>query len=330
VSVTTWIDAYQRRHHWIGYPLAVVYKFFDDQGPYLAALITYYGFLSIFPLLLLLATVLGFVLSDNPQLQAKLLDSALSQFPVIGPQLRSDVTSLHGSGLGLAVGIVGTIYGGLGVAQASQNALNRAWGVPRNERPNPLLARARSVLLLLLFAVGVVVTTGLSTLGAMSDSFGTNVGLGVRIAAIALAVLANVLLFVVAFRLLTARRTSVSDVLVGAVVAGVGWQLMQTLGAWYVRRRLQGATEVYGLFGLVLGLLAWIYLVAIIIVAAAEIDSVRRRHLWPRSLLTPFTDDVDLTHADKRAYRSYATSERFKGFEDVDVTFDESKDRDQR
>jgi membrane protein len=134
----------------------------------------------------------------------------------------------------------------------------------------------------------------------------------------------------VAFRLLTARRTSVSDVLVGAVVAGVGWQLMQTLGAWYVRRRLQGATEVYGLFGLVLGLLAWIYLVAIIIVAAAEIDSVRRRHLWPRSLLTPFTDDVDLTHADKRAYRSYATSERFKGFEDVDVTFDESKDRDQR
>ena len=105
------IDAYQRRHRWLGFPLAVVYKFGDDQGPYLAALITYYGFLSLFPLLLLLVTILGFVLQGDPHLQDELLDSALAQFPVIGSQLRENVHSLTGSGTGLAVGIVGTLYG---------------------------------------------------------------------------------------------------------------------------------------------------------------------------------------------------------------------------
>src|SRR4249919_1486768 len=110
------IDAYQRRHRGLGFPIAVVYKFGDDQGPYLAALITYYGFLSLFPLLLLLVTILGFALDGNPGLQAELLDSALAQFPVIGTQLRDNVHSLSGSGVGLAVGIVATLYGCLGAA----------------------------------------------------------------------------------------------------------------------------------------------------------------------------------------------------------------------
>ena len=64
-----------------------IYKFGDDQGNYLAALMTYYGFLSLFPLLLMASSILGFVLQDNPELQEKILDTALSQFPVIGDQL---------------------------------------------------------------------------------------------------------------------------------------------------------------------------------------------------------------------------------------------------
>jgi Virulence factor BrkB len=114
------VDAYQRAHRWLGFPLAVVYKFADDQGPYLAALITFYGFLSLFPLLLLLVTILGFVLDGDPDLQAKLIDSALVQFPVIGSQLRENVQSLKGSGIGLAVGILATRYGCLGAAMASR------------------------------------------------------------------------------------------------------------------------------------------------------------------------------------------------------------------
>jgi len=131
------VDAYQRDHRWLGFPLAVSYKFGDDQGAYLTALITYYGFLSLFPLLLLLVTVLGFVLQGDPDLQARLVDSTLAELPIIGSQLRENVHSLRGSGVGLAVGIVGTLYGCLGAAGATQNAFNRAWAVPRNERPTP-------------------------------------------------------------------------------------------------------------------------------------------------------------------------------------------------
>jgi uncharacterized BrkB/YihY/UPF0761 family membrane protein len=138
----------------MGFPLAVAYKFGDDQGPYLTALITYYGFLSLFPLLLLLVTVLGFVLQGDPDLQARLVKSTLAELPIIGSQLRENVESLKGSGVGLAVGILTMLYGCLGAAGATQNAFNRAWAVPRNERPNPIALRLRSVLLLLMLGAG--------------------------------------------------------------------------------------------------------------------------------------------------------------------------------
>src|SRR5215217_4093724 len=112
------LDGCQRRHSSLGFPIAVIYKFADDQGPYLTALITYYGFLSLFPLLLLMTTILGFVLQGDPGLQDDLVDSTLSQLPIIGSQLRDNVQTLEGSGVGLAVGILGTVYGALGAAGA--------------------------------------------------------------------------------------------------------------------------------------------------------------------------------------------------------------------
>jgi membrane protein len=323
VGVVSRADSYQQRHRFAGFPLAVVYKFADDQGGYLAALITYYGFLSLFPLLLLAVTILGFVLHGDPEMQQKVLGSALRQFPIIGAQLRDNVQSLRGSGLGLAVGILVSVYGGLGVAQATQAALNRVWGVPRNVRPNPLISRARSLAVLLLVGAAVIVTTMLSGLGASAQEYGADLGAGMRILATMLSAAANVTLFVLAFRLLTAREVPTRDMLPGAVLAAAGWQVLQTVGAYYVAHELKGSTSVYGTFGLVLGLIAWIYLEAVIVVLAAEINVVRVRHLWPRALLTPFTDRVRLTSADKRAYTSYAGSERHKGFEQVDVSFDD-------
>jgi membrane protein len=321
VGVVSAIDHYQRRHRWAGFPLAVVYKFFDDQGGYLSALITYYGFLSLFPLLLLAVTILGFVLQGDPELQQRVLGSALQQFPVVGAQLRDNVQGLRGSGLGLVIGILVSLYGGLGFAQASQAALNRVWGVPRNERANPLISRGRSLAVLVVFAAAVVLTTVLSALGASAGHFGADLGAGVRITAFVLAFVVNVGMFVLVFRLLTAPQIPTRDMLSGAVIAGIGWQVLITGGAFYVAHKLRGATEVYGVFGLVLGLIAWIYLEAVLIVLSAEINVVRARHLWPRALLTPFTDRVMLTQADERAYTSYAGSERHKGFEEVTVTF---------
>ncbi|WP_028063723.1 YihY/virulence factor BrkB family protein [Solirubrobacter soli] len=316
------LDGYQRKRRWLGFPLAVIYKFADDQGSYLAALIAYYGFLSLFPLLLLLVTILGFVLEGDPKLQADLLDSALAQFPVIGSQLRDNVRALSGSGAGLVVGVLLTIYGCLGVAGAVQNAFNRAWAVPRNRRPNPVTARLRSLLLLPVLGAGLLVTTALAGLTTGAGTYGADIGGAVPIVVILLALVANIGQFMLVFRVLTAREVPTRDLRVGAVVAGVGWQLVQILGTYLVTHMLRGTNEAYGVFGLVLGLIAWIYVLSLVTVLAAEVNVVAQRRLWPRALLTPFTDDVRLTAADERAYAAYAGSEQHKGFEVIDVGFE--------
>ena len=136
MGVMDGLDRFQRRHPTAAFPIAVVYKFNEDQGPYLAALLTYYGFLSLFPLLLLLASILGFLLQDDPDLQVRILDSALGQFPIIGAQL-SEPQGLQGSAAAVVVGAIVATYGALGVAQALQNTVNVSWAVPRHLRPNP-------------------------------------------------------------------------------------------------------------------------------------------------------------------------------------------------
>ncbi len=322
------LDAYQRQHPWLSFPLATVYKFYDDQGTFLAALITYYGFVSLFPLLLVFVTILGFLLSNSPDLQQRLLDSAVAQFPIIGDQIAKDVSSIRGSGPGLVVGLLGTLYGGMRFAQAAQNAVNRIWAVPRNERPNPIRSRVRSLLVLLLLGAGVLATTFLSGVTTAADAYDTQLGFGVRLLATGVSMGVNVVLFLAAFRVLTVRDVSTRDIRPGAIIAAVLWQLLQFLGTYFLSHQLKGATAVYGLFGIVLGLLAWIYLEALILIFCAEINVVARERLWPRALLTPVTDDVDLTGADKKAYTAYASTERFKGFEDVDVSFDKKEGRD--
>lgn len=312
------LDAYQRGHRWLGFPLSVLYKFFEDQGNYLAAIITYYGLVSLFPLLLLAVTVLGFVLRGDPQLQARLLNSALAQFPVIGNQLRTSTHSLTGSGAGLVVGIVGALYGGLGVVQAGQNAFNRAWAIPRQDRPDPIHARGRSLVLLPVLGTNVIVTTVLSDLTAGAASY---LGPPARAGGIALSVILNVVTFVVAFRILTARPLSTRDVIVGATIAASCWQILQLVGSYYMRHALRGASVTAGTFGIVLGLLAWIYVEAVITVLCVEINVVLHRELWPRALMSLLSDTDRLTPADLAAYRSYPPIERYKTFADISVRF---------
>jgi len=325
--VTERLDGLQQRFPVLGFPIAVVYKFFDDQGSYLAALVTYYGFLSFFPLLLLLSSVLGFALEGSPALQQRVLDSTLSQFPVIGAQLHSP-EGLHGSVTAVVVGIVASLYGGLGVAQAIQHAMNTAWTVQRNKRPNPLLARARSLLLLLVGGVAVIATSAMAALGASPSVMGIRLGAVTKVLSVAGSVAVNTALLVLVFRIATARRLSPRQVLPGALVAAVLWLLLQTFGARYVGGVVQGRSDTNGVFALVLGMIAWIYLSAVAVVLCVEINVVHVDRLHPRALLTPFTDDVDLTTGDARAYTGAAKAQQAKGFESVDVSFEgEGRDR---
>ncbi|MFF8596930.1 YihY/virulence factor BrkB family protein [Streptomyces sp. NPDC015220] len=323
MDVLARLDAYQRRHRWAGLPLAVVYKFYDDQAAYLAALLTYYGFLALFPLLLFLVAVLSAVLSSSPHLQQAVLHSALSEFPVIGDQIGSNIHSFHGSAVAVAVGVVGSAYGALNVAQAAQHALNKIFAVPRHARPDPFHSRWRGLKFLTLLALGLCVATALSTAAEWASGlFGARLQVGVRVAAGLLGVLLYAALLVGSYRLLTRRRLPLRVMYGPALGAACAWQGLLWGGTYYVDHVLHGATATYGLFGIVLGLLAWIYLGALVYVFTAEISAVRCMRLWPRSLLSPFTDRVHLTAGDQRAYRSYAATESFKGFQKITVHFD--------
>jgi membrane protein len=318
VAITERLDRFQRKHPWAGFPLAVVYKYFDDFGAYLAALLTYYGFISLFPLLLLFSTILGFVLAGDQGLQHEVLTSALRQFPVIGGDL-AQPKRLGGGPVGLVVGIAGSVYGGLGVAQAFQYAANTMWGVPRNSRPNPFRARGRSMVLLATAGLAVLGTTVLSIVsGGGAGALGT-AGSYLLLAA---SVVINVAVSIFAFRFAPARRLSVRDVAPGAVAAALIWQLLQSFGVIYVRHVIKHASATNAVFAIVLGLLAFLYITATAVLLSMEINAVRVNRLHPRSLLTPFTDNVTLTTGDRRAYSGQAKAQRSKGFEHVDVSFD--------
>jgi membrane protein len=324
MSLTERLDAFQQRHNWAGYPLAVAYKFFDDQGNYLAALMAYYAFISLFPLLFLLSTILGYVLAGDPELQRQVLNSALGQFPVIGEQLQHP-ERIGGGPIAVAIGVLGSLYGASGVAQAVQHTMNTAWGVPRNNRPNPFVARGRSLLLIGMVGLAVIGITVLSALGRYADGFGIS-GPGVGTLLLLSAVALTAVTFVVAFRVSCSRPLSTRDVAPGAVALAVIWQLLQMFGATFITRVVAKASAINSVFALVLGLLAFLYLASMAAVFCVEMDAVRVNKLHPRALLTPFTDNVDLTAGDRRAYSIQAQAQRSKGFQDVDVTFHPERD----
>jgi membrane protein len=307
------LDRRQQQSPRLSFAAAVVKKFSDDQASKLAALIAYYGFFSLFPLLLVFVTILGFVLQGDPSAQNSVLHSTLSQFPIIGDQLQHNVHSLKGSTLALAIGLFGSLFAGLGITGATQNAFNQVWYVPHKLRPNFLTARLRGLALLLVLGVLSIVSTlaaGFVTAGGQSA---LEVLLGV---VVALAV--NLLLFFTAFRLLTSREVETRELIPGVLVAAVTWQILQHVGGYYVDHVVRHAKETSGLFAFVLGLLTWLYLGAQVTLLAAEINVVRARRLWPRSF---FSDP--LLEADKRALISSAEVEERLHEESVEVNFDE-------
>lgn len=320
MSATERLDRFQRRHRWAGLPLAVIYKFHDDQGIYLAALIAYYGFLSLFPLLLLLTSGLGFVLENDPELQQRILDSALSQFPVIGSQLQ-EPQGLRFSGIATIVSVLVAVYGALGVAHAIQNAMNVTWAVPRCRRPNPFHLRLRSLVLIAIGGCATMLATVMSAIASSTSVFGPDFRWLSTAVIILAAVAVNSAVFVLGFWICVPLSRSFRSLLPGALTAAIVWQLLQFFGTAYVTGVLHGADETYGAFALVLGLLGWLFLASAAIVLSAEIDVVRYKGLFPRSLLTPFTDNVDLTWADRRTYTEIATAQQVKGFEQVTVSF---------
>jgi membrane protein len=318
------LDQVQRRRPAVGMPVAVVYKYNDDQGAYLAAILTYYAFLAIFPLMLIAATVLGFVLQGNPQLQQELLNTALSRFPIVGDQLGRP-EGLHGSISAVVVGTLAGLYGALGLGQAAQNALNIAWAIPRNSRLNPVASRLRSFALLTIGGMAVLALAVSATLISHLEILGAQLSGWLHLTAtlVSAAFVSAVLSVILAVG--TSVRHRFREVLPGAVVIAVLWQVLQSLGGLYVEHVIRHVSAMNGIFALVLGLFAFLYLAATIAVLGFQVNAVLAKRLYPRALLTPFTDAVELTAADRRVYTEHAKAQRLKGFEQVAVTFDDHR-----
>jgi membrane protein len=307
------VDAWQRRHTPAAVPVAVVKKFGEDRASSLAALISYYGFLSLFPLLLAFVSILGFALEDDPALQEDILGSALVRIPVIGAQLRDDVEPLTGSTVALVVGLAGALWAGLGVTVALGRAFDRIWGVPGVARRGMIRARIGGFAMLALLGAALVASTVASGLGVEGriDPF------VVRAATLGASLAVNGVVFLGMFWLLTARTGGLREVLPGVAVASVGALVLQGVGGWYVERTITRSSDTYGVFALVIGLLSWFWLGAHLLLGAAELNVVLHRRLWPRSL------SGDLEAADREAMRRSAAAAQQDPRELITVEFAE-------
>jgi uncharacterized BrkB/YihY/UPF0761 family membrane protein len=283
------IDRFQQRHSLLGFPFGVVKKYGDDLGGRHAALLAHYGFLSLFPLLLVFATVLGYILDGDPELQEQLIDTLADQFPVAGAQIEGSIRAIQGSGLALVVGVA---------------------GIPRRQRPSFWWRLARGLGALLLVAGELVAATVLAQLSIAGP------GLLRRVDLLGGSFLLNLALLLVIFQLLTGMTVRWRWLVPGAVVGALGWSVLQSVGVSIVDRQLEQANLVYGIFAVVIVLLGWLYLSSQLVLYAAEINVVLARRLWPRSLL-----QAPLTEPDRQVLTALARNEERRPEQRVQVSF---------
>ncbi len=290
--------------------MAVVRKFGNDQAGSLAALVAYYAFFSLFPLLLVFTTILGFVLQHDPSAMQSVESSVRKNFPGISNIIH--FSSLHGSVVALVLGILTSLWSGLGVTNAAQNAFDRVWAVPFKNRPDFLRSRLRGIGLLVVLGVLFIVATGAS--GIVSGGLG---GPLAKVAGIAIALMVNVILFFAAFRLMTANSVETRCLWIGVVTAAVLWTILQAIGGVYIHHVVSHLSSAYASFAVIIALLVWLHLGAQMTLYAAEINVVVARKLWPRSLMGP--PDI---RADQETLTALAKVEERHDQEKVHVTFE--------
>lgn len=309
--VVDWFDGFQRRHHFVGFPLAVLKKYGDDEAGHQAALLAYYGFLSLFPLLLVLTSVLKQVIRGNAQLRETIISGATTYLPVVGNDLQQSVHGLHANGVALAVGLLLTFFGARGVADALRTGINHVWQIPYVRRSGFPASILQSFAILLIGGIGLILAPLLS---GYAVSVGGH-GLVIRALALLLTLVILFVVFLLLVRVALPTRVPARDLWPAAAISAIGLTLLQAFGGYLLTHQLHHLSNLYGTFAIVLGLLYWLYLQAQLLFYAVEIASVRALKLWPRAL-----DQQRLTLEDRRAFRLYARRNRYHPEETVEVS----------
>jgi YihY family inner membrane protein len=307
-----WFDGYQRQHKFIGFPLAVFKKYGEDQAGHKAALLTYYAFLALFPLLLVLTTVLKVLIRDNQDLRSKIIEGATNYFPVVGNELQQNVHTLGSTGWILAVGIVLTLFGARGVADALRDGINHIWQIPFSRRSGFPHSMLKSFAILLVGGTGLILAPVIS---GYAISVGGH-GWLMRSVALLITLAILYLMFLSLVRIALPTKVTLRELRPAAVISTVGLVILQIAGGYVLTHELRHFNTLYGTFAVVLGLLFWLYLQAQMFFYAIETASVRALRLWPRAI-----DQQKLTPQDRRAFRLHAERGSFNRDTEVTVRF---------
>lgn len=294
------LDGWQRRVRWAGVPYAVIKKFGDDNANLLVVSLAWYGFTAIFPLLLVVVTVFGFI---GQQSIGSGIVNTLHQFPVVGSSFNpAGRGTLHGSTLGLVIGLAGSLYGAQGVTQTAQQAMASVWNIPQVQQTGFFPRLGRSLAGLVTIGTAFLINASVT---AYATSPGT--AYAIRIPVLAGLLLINVGLYFASFAVLTAKAVGPRGLVPGAILGGTGFTALITVGTGLVTHQLRHTSTTYGAFGSVIGIVTFLLLLAKLSMYAAELNPVLARSLYPRALPLggePTAADrrvlADLVHAEQR------------------------------
>lgn len=293
------LDEFQLNNRYLGFVYAVQRKYSQDQAGSLGALITYYGLLTLFPLLVAALSITQLSILHSAHLKSKVAVAVNSYLPIVGHQLQTDVRVEQKAGIALVTSVILALYGARGVTKALQLAFNDIWQIPiamRARFPKKLL---RSFGVLLVSGLGFLATGLLSSFAMAPSTF-----IFMRILAFIASLLITFIALMVVFQIGLSKHYRYKDFMYGSLIAACGLQIIQLLAGFIITHELKHFSSLYGSLALVFVVLFWIYLQVRIVLYATEIDTIRKFKLWPRSL-----SGTQVTDADRRVYKMYAKRE---------------------
>lgn len=310
-------NKYQLSHRRLGFIVAIIKKYSQDQVGNQTALVTYYGFLALFPLLVAALSITEISILRNANLKITIIKSLNIYFPLVGHWLQSHIHAEKKAGATLAISLLLIVYGARGVASALQQAMNHIWQVPKSERPSGLKSIIRSFEIIILGGLGFIATGFMSAYvtGSAKNIF-------IKIITTIVSLMITFIFLLLLYKLSLSKIIAYKELIIGSIMATIGLQIIQFAGGFLITHELKHFSSLYGSLALVLVVLFWIYLQVRILLYATEVDSVISLKLWPRSLVND-----SLTNADRRALTMYIEREAYikPPAEEVDVTF-KSKD----